>query len=80
VLAYEYVLTYECVRTGPLSAVERDERDDRDGSDEGGAMQERDGLGELRDEDSDVWVEERIAHVHLKVPSLLALLVQKYKC
>ena len=76
-LAYEYVLTYECVRIGSLLAVERGKRDDRDERD---AMRERDALGELRDEDSDVWVEERIAHVHLKVPSLLALLVQKYKC
>ena len=75
-LAYEYVLTYECVRTGPLAAVERDERGHRDDRDERGAMRERDGLGELRDEDSDVWVEERIAHVHLQVLSLLALLVQ----
>ncbi len=75
-LAYEYVLTYEYVRIGPLPAVERGERGDRDEGDERDAMQERDGLGELRDEDSDVWVEERIAHVHLQVLSLLALLVQ----
>jgi len=73
VLAYEYVLTYECVRIGPLPAVKRGDRGDRGDRD---AMRERDGLGELRDEDSDVWVEERIAHVHLQVLSLLALLVQ----